>query len=378
MDARPPLDTASSRVMLQSSDGPQQQRKLLTFPLYRLIPLLLLLHLLLSLPRTPPRTASRLRATTFARHAFLLCGEVRSLREGLSSQLKLLEATEGGIDIFAVLSPTTKHMVRPGVLPDAAADTANVAWLRTLPNLRALRLVDVSHHDSFIKEELGGFPWTDNTFWPYFQPRNVVAAFLKKKLVWELMEDTLRAAGAAAHVYETVVVSRPDIRAHKEQPWWPQGINLNDFSLTGYLRSMPGVEVVPGQPDSWAPSESPARAVRPMPNIFVNSFSSASGPTKVSDMFAIGDFDAVKYYCHAIDFMKRLCSEEKAVFFDPGVLVGAGMISGAREATRRARESDGSAPPHGVRFSEIHVTFCLGKEGGVFSMENNLEGCFDG
>ena len=360
---------------------------LFTFPAWRLIPFFLLLHILLTILHAPPRTATtRLRKTTFARHAYLLYGEVRSLREGLSSQLKLLEASEGGIDIYAVLSPTTKHMVRPGVAPDAAADAANVEWLRTLPNLRALRLLEVGHHENFIEKELPGFPWTDNEFWMYFQPRNVVAAFLKRRLVWELMEETLREAGTASHRYEAIVIGRPDIWVHEDQPWWPQGIDLNDFSIGGYMRSpaMPGDAIVPGQPDSWAAEESAEHAVQPIPQIFINSYYRASMPFKMSDMFAIGDWVAASYYCHAVDYMKRLCSEEKGgpdngspVFFDPGSLLSSGMVSGAREATRRARESDAAAPPHGIRFSELHVTFCLGEKGGSFNADNKLSGCFD-
>jgi hypothetical protein len=342
---------------------------------------------LLVLPPGVPRHAApaRLRAPSFARHAILLCGEVRTLREGLSSQLALLAATEGGVDIYAVLSPTTKHQTRPGVAPNATADAAQLEWLRALPSLRALRQVPTNHHDAFIERDLPGFPWTDEEYWIYFQPRNVVAMFLKRKLAWQLMEDTLRDAGAAAHRYDTIVVARGDLVARATQRRWPRGLDLNEFSLTGYMRGLAGRAFVPGQPDSWAPEEGAERALRPMPHVFVNSITYGNGASvQISDMFAIGDWTAMAYYCHAVDFMRRLCSEEKGgpnhespVQLNPSALLAAGAISGAREATRRARESDALAPARGIRFAELHVDFCLGQETGSFSLENKLSGCFD-
>ena len=310
-----------------------------------------------------------------ARHALLVYGEVRTLRVGLASQLRLLAGTDGGLDIYAVLSPTTTHATR-GTVPNAANDAIEVAWLRSVPNLRALRLLDVDHHDAFIAEHLPGFPWTTRES-PYFKARNVVAASLKRKLAWQLMEAALT---GTEHRYEVVVVSRPDIRVHEDQPQWPHGLDLSDFALGGSLRTLPGSEFVPGQPDSWAPQE--AQAQRPMPVVFVNSFSEFD--VKVSDMLGLGDWEAMYHYCHAVDYIRRLCAEEKGgpsnaspVEIDPGVLLGMGTLSGAREATRRARVTNASALARGIRFSSLRIHMCIGKEVGTFSLENNLSGCFD-
>lgn len=340
--------------------------------------------------QAPPRAARALPAPPappFARHAVLLIGEIRTLREGLSSQLALFAASEGGVDVFAVLSPTTKHSTRPGVGPNATADAEQVAWLRALPSLRALRLVAADHHVAFIDRELPGFPWDDSTDyeWVYFMPTNVVAAFLKRRLAWQLMEETLAAAGMAAHRYDTVVVTRGDIVARAAQGRWPQGLDLGDFSMAGSMRGLEGRTIVPGQPDSWAPEESAESAQTHVPTVFVNSFIPEGPSVKVSDMFAVGDWAAMSFYCHAVDFMKRLCSEEKGGpegespvrRVNPGVLLAAGTIAGAREATRRARELDAAAPARGIRFSQLRVEFCLGQEGGEFSLENKLAGCFD-
>jgi hypothetical protein len=354
--------------------------------------LLLLVHISLStLPALPRATTLLRKKWAPARHAYLLYGEVRTLREGLTSQLKLLEGSAGGLDIYAVLSPTTKHMVRPGVAPNAASDEVELAWLRAQPNLRALQLLEVGHHLKFIEAHLPLFPWSNRTFWEYIlKPANVVASFLKRRLVWQLMEETLRAAGAPGHRYDTLVVGRGDIRVHPEQWRWYHGIDLDDFSLTGRMRGNDAFtaglllqEFVPGQPDSWAPMESAERARRPMPNIFVNSFRIYGGVVKSDDMFAVGDYTAVSYYCNALDFMEKLCNEEKGgpsnaspVELDPGNLLGMGIISAAREATRRARETDVGAPPHGVRFTELRIHLCLGQENRPYSLENGLSGCF--
>lgn len=354
--------------------------------------LLLLLHLSLSAMHAPPRPMHRLRRVRpFARHAYLLYGEVRTLREGLTSQLKLLEGSAGGIDIFAVLSPTTKHMVRPGVAPNAASDEVELNWLRAQPNLRALRLLEVGHHLKFIDAHLPGFPWSNRTFWEYILiPANVVASFLKRRLVWQLMEETLHDAGAVTHRYDTIVVGRGDIRVHPEQLRWYHGIDLDDFSLTGRMRGNDAFtaglllqDFVPGQPDTWAPQEPIERARRPMPNIFVNSFRIYNGVVKSDDMLAVGDWTAVSYYCNALDFMERLCSGEKGgpkhespLELDPGNLLGMGIISAAREATRRARESDPNAPAYGIRFTELRVQVCLGNENRPYSLQNGLSGCF--
>jgi hypothetical protein len=346
-------------------------------PRWHHVAFFLFVHVLLSLRAASfndTRTLLR-HPSPFARNAFLVYGEVRTLRRGLASQLQLIAATEGGVDLYAVLSPTTAHAVREGTAPNATADAAEIAWLRSLPNLRALRLLDSNHHDAFISTDLPGFPWTSYES-PFFKSRNVVAAFLKRKLVWQLMEETLR---GGAHQYDVIMVSRPDIRVHEDQPLW-RSLDLEDFAISGSLRNLPGREFVPGQPDSWAPEE--AIAQRPMPNIFVNSFN--EGDMKTSDMFAIGDWTAVHYYCHAVDFMRQLCAEEKGgpaqaspIQLDPGILLAMGTLSGAREATRRARVSNASALARGVRFTALRVRMCLGKEDGEFSLDNKLSGCFD-
>jgi hypothetical protein len=375
--AKQPLDT---NVAADNGDGN------LTVPGW-LIFLFLALYFLQNALQESPRSVAHLRtplpsfAPSFARHAFLLYGEVRTLREGLTSQLKLFEASEGGLDIYAVLSPTTTHMMRTDVLPNASADASEIEWLRTLPCLRALHLLEVGHHNAFIKLHLPGFPWTDQQS-PYFVPQNIVAAFLKRKLVWQLMEETLRNAGAAAHRYDVIVIGRPDLRVPTEQSAWPHGINLGDFTLSGALRGMDSVDFVPGQPDSWAPEENTTSAQRSMTAIFVDSFHTYTGVLKSSDLFGFGDWTAVYYYCHAIDFMLRLCTEEKGgpehkspVVVDPGILLGHGIISAAREATRRARKLDPAAPAHGIRFTQLKLKICLGKSNDDFSLDTNLSGC---
>jgi hypothetical protein len=307
----------------------------------------------------------------FSRHAFLLFGEIRSLRDDFSTQLALLNHAGGAAaDIYAVLSPTTKHTFRAGEA-NSTADDAQLVWLKSLPGFRALRLLASDHHEAFIASALPGFPWTDNAtlakIYPWIpRPKNIVASFLKRHLVYELMDETLRASathfGTPLHRYDVVVVSRPDIHLPQENEIrWPHGIQLDDFAPDKWL-GLDGKDYMPGSPDSWAPSE--PETDRYIPRLF----SPDARDGFLGDYIQFGDMEAMRHYCNAIFYMKQLLTEEKGgpnhqspvPIVDPGQLVHYGLLADVREATRKARIADPRAPAQGVRMVHTPMHVCLG------------------
>ena len=307
----------------------------------------------------------------FSRHAFLLSGEIRSLREDFSTQLALFNDAGGAaIDIYAVLSPTTKHTFRAGEA-NSTADDIQLAWLKSLPGLRALRLVASDHHEAYIEKNIPGFPWADNAtlakVYPWIpRPKNIVASFLKRHLVNELMEETLRASAARfdtpLHRYDVLVVSRPDIHLpHENEIRWPHGIQLDDFAPTQWV-GLDGKDYMPGSPDSWAPSE--PESDRYIPRLF----SPDARDGFLGDFIQFGDIAAVRHYCNAIFYFQQLLTGEKGgpnhnspvPTIDPGQLGHYGLLSDVREATRKARVADPRAPAQGVRMVHTPLHLCLG------------------
>jgi hypothetical protein len=311
-------------------------------------------------------------STQYSRHAFLLSGEIRTLRVCLSTQLELLNHPNGeNIDIYAVLSPSTKHAHRPGEA-NASADDIELDWLRSLPSLKALQLVSVDHYESYIKEKLPGFPWTDTATLKRIydwvpRPKNVVAAFLKRLIVYQLMEKTLRTSAehlrTPIHHYDVVVVGRPDIFTPltMNRIRWPDGIQLDDFSRDKWV-GYDGKDYFPGQPDSWAPDEKGNGA------LLSRIFSPDAREGFFGDALSWGDMRATYHLCNAVLYIRQLLIEEKGgpknespvPVIDQGQLFFYGLIADVREETRKARLLDPHAVVQGIRIVHTPMVMCLG------------------
>ena len=343
-------------------------------PRHLIFGVVVLLHVVVWKFSPPFRIGPSVTTVKFSRFAFLLSGEIRSLRTCMSSQLELFNFANGtGIDIYAVLSPTTKHAFRAGEA-NSSADDIELAWLRSLPGLKALHIVSATQAEQYINKTLPGFPWTDEAtlkkiFNSVPRPNNIVAASLKRHLVYQLMEDMLHASaarsGSFVHRYDTVVVGRPDIFTPQKQnsQRYPEGIQLDDYSSDKWL-GFDGKDYFPGLPDSWAPNESGNVSGAQLPRLFTPD----SRDGFLGDALHWGDMKAVRHVCNAIFYIKQLLTEEKGgpknqspvPVIDQGALWFFALIADVREATRKGRLIDSNATAQGIRLVHASLWICLG------------------
>ena len=211
------------------------------------------------------------------RHALLLTGAIRDLVRCLPGTLRLFRATPGGLDIYAVLSPSASGWHDGSGAYSAASDGEAVAWLRRLPereagvSLQALRVeealregeggsVALSAQAQALFPRMHAYPRdSDNPF------LNVLRDSFKMNAAWEAMAARCAEARGGSNsssssssssssnssssdaeegggCYATVVRARPDIcmSAEDNEAALPGGVDLDAWARSGAQLAPPG------------------------------------------------------------------------------------------------------------------------------------------
>ena len=354
------------------------------------------------------------------RHAVLLTGAIRDLIQCLPTTLNLFRATPGGLDVYAVLSPSAGGWRKSG--DDAygnATDTAALAWLRGLPArdprvaLQSLRVEEAMPDEALVGAPLALFP----RFAAY--PRvsnnpsiNVLRDAYKAHVAWgdmlarcaEVAQGSASAspspspsptavngsaitATEATSCYGYIVRARPDLclSPEEDEAALPGGIDLDAWQRAGeegWLGSAGGDTLVS---ERSGPITEGALAAR---TLYVPQLDTAQAACKIPDAGAgAGDTLPQKVTTHVF-FTPDYGSDwggptdvfawgpssamalfaQRAVTFDglvkdhgvplhPETLVRCGMLELARAASLGSGNGS-SRSLHVVAHSQLKVSYC--------------------
>jgi hypothetical protein len=332
------------------------------------------------------------------RHAILLTGAIRDLTESFPTLLRLLRATHGGFDVYAVLSSSRGGWSNAD--RDEEEDEAALEWLRALPDFDPRVALQLLAYDTTptlgpLTAELSAlYPGYNTSLYDGTKMQNPsinLLVELKKMLnVWSYVQERCGAVGVrrsarGRHCYDMIVRARPDMRwadgGGSQAPVFAQGLDLNrlwgawdDGASPFHLAApwingsaLPGIYYTLPPPANTPPlnlagaaclhSGNP-RAEPPAgqgPFAFLPFFSPAfgNGWGGPNDMFMFGPWETMRYVFPRAPLVEPLL--RAGVILHPEKMLRCGM----EEMLRQASGERGKADPIPVLEQVIlDIHFC--------------------
>lgn len=196
--------------------------------------LFLTLFAQISMKSNNSRPYLKVKKNALRRHAVLMTGAIRDLKHCFPTFLALFNATKSGLDIYAILSPSTGAWHESHAY-SFESDMEAVGWLLDLPSrdnritLQYFELDDqpfnFSSGISSLFPRLGSYPSKPS--------KPVLLDNWKQYLAWQRMLQNCEEAGwysdSESGCYDYIVRFRPDSCFHNNFEHFPNGIDLDSL-----------------------------------------------------------------------------------------------------------------------------------------------------
>lgn len=351
-----------------------------------------------------PSTTAPLR-----RHAIILTGAIRTLSEAFPSTLDLLNATPGGFDVYAVLSPTRGGWNSEDRGIDA--DYESLMWLKSLPErdprISIQLLVFDDRPSGYLSSDvLTLFPSAHAYSWRYANPIAELLTIWKQYIAIKVLEDHCSAmprslfSAWGSKCYDMMVRVRPDIFFNKfdfekeqhgvhlgppfdtvrsfSEKIYASGINLDEYwkawDRTHLLSSYLPYEIKESiaRTDTWAFSSTDGPACGQSNTnskgildfrefFFLPIFSPAHGNDwgGPNDNFIFGPFESMHLYFSRASMLEKLNGQ---IFFTPEGLVRCGMMEALRTVqTSQSFEEVLERKPKVIEHIMLSLGYCRRK-----------------
>ena len=329
-----------------------------------------------AMPSVTPSPTLRPRGR---RHALVLGGVIRSMRECIEPQLQRLgHGVNGSTDLFAHVGATNPKYVKSNADVAAAWDATQLQWLRGV----ALRVVAED-----LNWEAGGSNLTlipqdaraEIPSWPFpvEGPDNPLLNLLASAYRrWRLLHMVEEEEAAGGFAYASITYMRPDLcpcakdaydldalfpPPDKAQP--DRGQPLKVYSVAPAAAAAPVLPApVPtaSMPSAPAPSApAPFAHVLYTPASYGRAYHVALLDRWVDDNFAVGEREAMGWYLSMFSFSEVL-SGHRGVRFHPETLSRQALLYGME---LKAGQSNAVQEMH--IFDSQQMRYCLMREPGT-------------